>query len=158
MLQKSLTLKGALHTRGIVNIENSITIKGNNKLDGMPNRGVSLSVTSGSANISGSVTLPDGNALFVKSGSLGIGGDVNMASVVYNYGKLYILGNLNVDWSKTKYISDYDGKDDDMRKGYSLKTVKQSVLLTLIFISVEQTTLNFTVMFKTSEKFTLMPV
>lgn len=118
---KSLTLKGALHTRGIVNIENSITIKGNNKLDGMPNRGVSLSVASGLANISGSVTLPDGNALFVKSGSLGIGGDVNMASVVYNYGKLYILGNLNVDWSKTKYISDRDGEDKDMRTGYSLK-------------------------------------
>ena len=118
---KSLTLKGALHTRGIVNIENSITINGNNKLDGMPNRGVSLSVVSGSANISGSVTLPDGNALFVKSGSLGIGGDVNMACVVYNYGKLYILGNLNVDWSKTKYISDRDGEDKDMRTGYSLK-------------------------------------
>ena len=44
-----------------------------------------------------------------------------MASVVYNYGKLYILGNLNVDWNKTKYISDRDGEDNDMRTGYSLK-------------------------------------
>lgn len=107
---KSLTLNGALHTRGIVNIENSITINGNNKLDGMPNRGVSLAIISGSANISGSVTLPDGNALFVKSGSLGIGGDVNMASVVYNYGKLYILGNLNVDWSKTNIFQTVTAK------------------------------------------------
>lgn len=118
---KSLTLKGYLFTRGIVNIENSVTVNGNERVDGMPNRGVSLAVLSGSANISGNVSLSDGNALFVKSGSLGIGGDVNMACVVYNYGKLYILGNLNVNWNKTKYISDRGGDGNDMRTGYSLK-------------------------------------
>lgn len=117
----SMTLKGYLHTRGTVNIENSVVINGNDKVDGMPNRGVSLAVLSGTTNISGSATLSDGNALFVKSGSLGIGGDVNMACVVYNYDKLYILGNLNVNWNKTQYISDRGGDGNDMRTGYSLK-------------------------------------
>lgn len=117
---KTLTLNGYLHTQGIVNIENSVIINGNKKIDGMPNRGTGFAVLSGSVNVSGSVNIFAGNALFVKSGSLGISGDVNMASVVYNYGKLYILGNLNVDWSQTKYITDRDS-DYDMRTGYSLK-------------------------------------
>ena len=117
---KTLTLNGYLHTQGIVNIENSVIINGNKKIDGMPNRGTGFAVLSGSVNVSGSVNIFAGNALFVKSASLGISGDVNMASVVYNYGKLYILGNLNVDWSQTKYITDRDS-DYDMRTGYSLK-------------------------------------
>lgn len=116
---KTLTLKGALHTRGTVNIGYSLDIKGTNKVDGMENRGVGLCVLSGTTNIGGNVSLNDGEALFVKSGSLGIQGDVNMASTVYNYGKMYILGNLNVDWSKTQYITDKE--DGDMHQGYSLK-------------------------------------
>lgn len=116
---KTLTLKGALHTRGTVNIGYSLDIKGTNKVDGMENRGVGLCVLSGTTNIGGNVSLNDGEALFVKSGSLGIQGDVNMASTVYNYGKMYILGNLNVDWSKTQYITDKE--KGDMHQGYSLK-------------------------------------
>ena len=116
---KTLTLKGALHTRGTVNIGYSLDIKGTNKVDGMENRGVGLCVLSGTTNIGGNVSLNDGEALFVKSGALGIQGDVNMASTVYNYGKMYILGNLNVDWSKSQYITDKE--DGDMHQGYSLK-------------------------------------
>lgn len=119
---KTLTLKGALHTRGTVNIGYSLDIKGTNKVDGMENRGVGLCVLSGTTNIGGNVSLNDGEALFVKSGSLGIQGDVNMASTVYNYGKMYILGNLNVDWSKTQYITDKES--GDMHQGYSLKNGK----------------------------------
>jgi hypothetical protein len=153
---KTLTLKGALHTRGTVNIGYSLDIKGTNKVDGMENRGVGLCVLSGTTNIGGNVSLNDGEALFVKSGALGIQGDVNMASTVYNYGKMYILGNLNVDWSKTQYITDKE--KDDMHQGYSLKTVKQSVRLMHIFISAVQMNLNFTVLLKTAAKFILMQV
>ena len=48
---KTLTLKGALHTRGTVNIGYSLDIKGTNKVDGMENRGVGLCVLSGTTNI-----------------------------------------------------------------------------------------------------------
>ena len=63
---KTLTLKGALHTRGTVNIGYSLDIKGTNKVDGMENRGVGLCVLSGTTNIGGNVSLNDGEDVYKR--------------------------------------------------------------------------------------------
>lgn len=119
----TLTLKGYFVGKGNVYIENNLVANGSNGSSDYKcgNRNTAIAVASGNTYVSGSVTLLYSEALRVNSGaSFSCEGDVNMSCTIYNYGKLYIYGNLNVDWSKTEYISDRAyGKD--MRTGISLK-------------------------------------
>lgn len=119
----TMTLKGYFVGNGNVYIENNLVINGNNEASSVRvgYRYTSLAVTSGNTYISGSATLPTGQAMLVSNGaSFSCEEDVNLASALYNLGKCYIYGNLNVDWSKTSYITEQKG-GEDMRTGMSLK-------------------------------------
>lgn len=119
----TMTLKGYFVGNGNVYIENNLVINGNNEASSVRvgYRYTSLAVTSGNTYISGSATLPTGQAMLVSNGaSFSCEEDVNLTSALYNLGKCYIYGNLNVDWSKTSYITEQKG-GENMKTGMSLK-------------------------------------
>ncbi|MBE6817105.1 MAG: hypothetical protein E7520_05310 [Ruminococcaceae bacterium] len=119
------TTAGYYTCRGTVYIDASLnvtgkTTDGNLKLGG--NRDVGLYMPEGAVTyVSGNATFGTGNATRIERGGGFItGGDLNVSSTIWNFGKLHIYGAFNLD-NNNEWITDNKNSKNEPYKGWSLQ-------------------------------------
>lgn len=119
----TLTFRKHLELNGTVCIENNVKVLGNNGKATVGNRYATL-IANGKADISGDLVTADGQGVLINSNAeVACGGDLEVGSAIYNYGKFIAFGSLKV--KDNDYVTDKkESKKDDKSKhhqGYSLK-------------------------------------
>ena len=118
------TTAGYYTCRGTVYIDASLNVTGKTT-DGnikVGNREVGLYMPEGAVTyVSGNATFGTGNATRIERGGGFItGGDLNVSSTIWNFGKLHIYGAFNLD-NNNQWITDNKNSKDKPYEGWSLQ-------------------------------------